>query len=471
MVMMNKIEEKQVHVSNTQLKMKHCIGMFCDFFYPNMGGVESHIYQLSQCLLERGHKVVIVTHAYGQRSGVRYLTNGLKAYYLPLKPMYNQCLLPTVFTTLPIIRYILLRERITIVHGHSAFSTLGHEAMFHARTMGIRALFTDHSLFGFADASSILTNKVLKFSLHGTNHVICVSHTSKENTVLRANISPLDVSVIPNAVDATVFVPDPSRRTAGRITIVVVSRLVYRKGTDLLAALIPDICHRYPHVDFVVGGDGPKRIVLEEVREKHQLQERVLMLGAIPHCQVRDVLVRGDIFLNTSLTEAFCIAIVEAVCCGLTVVSTRVGGVTEVLPPRLLRTALPSARAMAVALDNAIRTCEQGEAVPPFEAHDCVKLMYTWQSVALRTEAVYDCVAQKPDVSLADRLHEYRKTGPVAGWLFIMIAVLNYFMLLFLNWWVPQQNIDTAPDCTQLSSYSLEKHLYRSPKHAHCKKK
>jgi hypothetical protein len=52
--------------------------MVSDFFYPNTGGVESHIYQLSQCLLARGHKVVVLTHAYGDRAGVRYLTNGLK---------------------------------------------------------------------------------------------------------------------------------------------------------------------------------------------------------------------------------------------------------------------------------------------------------------------------------------------------------------------------------------------------------
>ncbi len=56
------------------------------------------------------------------------------------------------------------------------------------------------------------------------------------------------------------------------------------------------------------------------------------MLGCVPSKNVRDVLVRGHIFLNTSLTEAFCIAIVEAASCGLLVVSTDVGGVTEVLP-------------------------------------------------------------------------------------------------------------------------------------------
>ena len=41
---------------------------------------------------------------------------------------------------------------------------------------------------------------------------------------------------------------------------------------------------------------------------------------------VRDqLLVRGQIFLNTSLTEAFCMAIVEAASCGLAVVSTAAG--------------------------------------------------------------------------------------------------------------------------------------------------
>lgn len=55
--------------------------MVCDFFYPNMGGVEMHIYQLSQCLIDRGHKVIMITHAYGedfQRTGIRYMPQGIK---------------------------------------------------------------------------------------------------------------------------------------------------------------------------------------------------------------------------------------------------------------------------------------------------------------------------------------------------------------------------------------------------------
>lgn len=94
------------------------VSMVSDFFYPNMGGVENHLFCLSQCLMARGHKVVIVTHAYGDRCGVRWLSNGLKVYYIPVLVMYNECTLPTIVGNLLIIRDILIREAIDIVHGH-----------------------------------------------------------------------------------------------------------------------------------------------------------------------------------------------------------------------------------------------------------------------------------------------------------------------------------------------------------------
>ena len=46
---------------------RHVIAMVCDFFYPRLGGVELHIWSLAQCLLRRGHRVVVVTHAYVRR--------------------------------------------------------------------------------------------------------------------------------------------------------------------------------------------------------------------------------------------------------------------------------------------------------------------------------------------------------------------------------------------------------------------
>lgn len=78
------------------------------------------------------------------------------------------------------------------------------------------------------------------------------------------------------------------------------------------------------------GGDGPKKKLLEEMVKQENLQGRVELVGAVPHERARDFLLRGQIFVNASLTEAFCMAIVEAASVGLLVVSTKVGGVPEV---------------------------------------------------------------------------------------------------------------------------------------------
>ncbi|XP_061264089.1 phosphatidylinositol N-acetylglucosaminyltransferase subunit A isoform X1 [Bos javanicus] len=427
----------------------HNICMVSDFFYPNMGGVESHIYQLSQCLIERGHKVIIVTHAYGNRKGIRYLTNGLKVYYLPLKVMYNQSTATTLFHSLPLLRYIFVRERVTIIHSHSSFSAMAHDALFHAKTMGLQTVFTDHSLFGFADVSSVLTNKLLTVSLCDTNHIICVSYTSKENTVLRAALNPEIVSVIPNAVDPTDFTPDPFRRHDSIITIVVVSRLVYRKGTDLLSGIIPELCQKYPDLKFIIGGEGPKRIILEEVRERYQLHDRVRLLGALEHKDVRNVLVQGHIFLNTSLTEAFCMAIVEAASCGLQVVSTRVGGIPEVLPENLIILCEPSVKSLCEGLEKAIFQLKSGALPPPENIHNIVKTFYTWRNVAERTEKVYDRVAGEAVLPMDKRLDRLiSHCGPVTGYIFALLAVFNFLFLIFLRWVTPDSLIDVAIDAT-----------------------
>ena len=176
--------------------MPYRVAMVSDFVFPNVGGVEAHIYQVASKLIDRGHKCIIITHAYGNRSGVRYLTNGLKIYYVPFLVVHRESTFPTVFSFFPVFRNIILRERIDIIHGHGSLSSICHEAILHARTMGLRTVFTDHSLFGFADAASIVTNKLLKFTLSDVDHVICVSHTWYYHSIPRCSGASLIVQIV-----------------------------------------------------------------------------------------------------------------------------------------------------------------------------------------------------------------------------------------------------------------------------------
>ena len=228
----------------------------------------------------------------------------------------------------------------------------------------------------------------------------------------------------------------------------MVSRLVYRKGVDLLAGVIPIICHKYCNIRFLIGGDGPKRIVIEEVVERHQLQDRVTLLGAIKHDDVRDVLVQGDLFLNASLTEAFCMAIVEAAACGLQVVSTKVGGIPEVLPSQMIWLTEPSVKGLLDGLERALADRRAGNVISPFEAHQRVKGYYQWEDIAKRTQRVYDSVVKDPEDKLGHRLYKFWQCGTISGALFIVIAVIEHLLSLVFAWLVPTESIDISPELT-----------------------
>ena len=159
-------------------------------------------------------------------------------------------------------------------------------------------------------------------------------------------------------------------RPKDKINIVVVSRMMYRKGVDLLIDIIPEIIKKHKNVHFILGGDGDKLPLIHAMRDKYNLGDRMEILGRVPHHQVRNVLCRGHIFLNTSLTEAFCIAILEAASCGLRCVSTNVGGVPEVLPPDMVYLAPARPKPMIEALERAI---ENYENTPSEEFHQRIK--------------------------------------------------------------------------------------------------
>jgi len=416
--------------------------MISDFFHPEVGGVENHIYMLGASLIRRGHKVIVITHSHPpDRVGVRWLIPGLKVYHIPFPTLVSSATLPNFFTFLPYFRTIILRERITLIHSHASLSSLGHEGVLHAHLLGVRTVFTDHSLFGFADAASILTNKLLEGMLRNIDAAICVSYIGRENTVLRSNLPPKSVYVIPNAIVADHFRPASSRPPTDIITIIVISRLAYRKGVDLLVATAPRICAAFPNVRFVVGGDGPKMVDLLQMRESHFLQDRITLLGPVAHRDVPSVLQQGSVFLNTSLTEAFGIAILEAACAGLYVVSTRVGGVPEILPEDMISFAAPTADDVFRAMSEAIAHIAQGEH-DPHRAHQRIRGFYDWARVAERTEVVYRGVLATPPYPLWTRIQRTMGLGPFVGPIYAMILIVDCLFFAFLELWMPRENID-----------------------------
>jgi len=441
----------------------HRIAMCCDFFPPRVGGVEQHIWSLSCALRALGHEVCVITGRYAPpggggapRVGVRYLSHGLRVYHLPHLPMADQASAPTYFGLLPLLRAVLLRERATLAHGHAATSVLTHDFLQCARALGLRTVFTDHSLFGAADFASVNVNKYLALALREASAAIAVSRASQANLHQRTGLPLARICCIPNAVDGAELAPPEARRGGGGgasasassrrcpRTVVVLSRLVFRKGCDVLVELIPLALARWPDLRFVVGGEGPKRAALEAMAAglPPALRGSVQLVGHVPRERVAAHLARGALFLNCSLTESFCIAILEAACAGCHVLSTAVGGVPEVLPPAMVTLApSPTAAGLLQALATAL---PRAAATDPAAQHREAAALYTWPGVARRTAELYDAVAALERPTLAQRFYCLGGLGPVYGPVAIILAALMHLMALLLAWLAPEEDIDAA---------------------------
>jgi len=145
-----------------------------------------------------------------------------------------------------------------------------------------------------------------------------------------------------------------------------------------------------------------------------------------------------QIFLNASLTEAFCIAIVEAASCGMVVVSTAVGGVPEVLPDDVIILSPPTVEGLVAAVTAALPRAAALTPARRLSQHERVARMYDWRVVAERTERAYTtCLQQAPLPDVYERLLRALTIGPVAGVILACAVALLEMCAAIAAWIAP----------------------------------
>lgn len=138
------------------------------------------------------------------------------------------------------------------------------------------------------------------------------------------------VAVIPNPVDSDQFLlrsqeePEhPWLKHKDSPVIVSLGRLGKRKNYSLLLEAVAKIQSQIK-VKLIIFGEGPERKHLEEVIAKLGLQQNVSLPGRVDNPWSH--IAKADVFVMSSLDEAFCLALVEAMACGVPVISTDAAG-------------------------------------------------------------------------------------------------------------------------------------------------
>ena len=111
--------------------------------------------------------------------------------------------------------------------------------------------------------------------------------------------------------------------------IISVARLYPQKNQEMMIRAFAKIAEKYPDWQLVIYGEGPLRAELEALVSSFKLQERVLLPGRTEN--VIDELQKSKIFCLSSDYEGMSNSMIEAICVGLPIVSTKVSGTNELI--------------------------------------------------------------------------------------------------------------------------------------------
>ena len=357
-----------------------------DFFFPAVGGIETHIMEIAKEFLKNGHKVVVVTRSNREMIGEVILFGKLKVYYLPKCSCGIGSSLLTFWFSAPEMYRILKKEKVTHVHGHQTTSGIAFEVCSVAMLMNIPAFYTEHSLFSVAVAGAFHLNKALNSFMQGLDQVISVSDVQKAN--LQARFPGIkNISVIPNGIDSSAFFPR-DQIPPGYPTIVVVTRFEKRRGCEMLPEIVRRVCKCNSDARWIIAGGGSMLSSFEEFRNKSFYKDRITVLGQVPHDRVPEILRQGHIFLNCSFIDSFCLSSVEAIACGLFVVSTNVGGISEVLPPECCTLCEPCVSVLSEAILDAISNHKLDNSLRR-QYHNLITEKFSWNRVVKSLLHVY----------------------------------------------------------------------------------
>lgn len=160
------------------------------------------------------------------------------------------------------------------------------------------------------------------------NAVHCVSEAILQEAA-KYGLDRRKAHVIRPAVDVDFFQPRHARSSSGPIQLVTTGSLIWRKGHEYALQAINLLKDRHIDVRFTIIGDGPERQRVLYTIQDLGLEKEVQLVGSVPPAHVRDLLQQADIFLLSSLSEDISNAVLEAMACGLPVVTTDCGGMRE----------------------------------------------------------------------------------------------------------------------------------------------
>lgn len=208
-----------------------------------------------------------------------------------------------------------------IIYGHFSFVTCN--AVKIALENKIPIVGMEHNGIFNEEKLSPLTAWSSNYAYQYTNQIISVSQNLKDR--IKYHLGK-DSIVVHNTISSEFFKAPKIRQSSGRTNYIATGRLVYGKGYDLLIRAFADL--RLPQDSWQLNiiGDGEEKGELLNQIQQAGLQNNIFLVGQKNKDEIIQLLSSSHVFLMPSRGENFSVAILEALACGLPVITSDCGG-------------------------------------------------------------------------------------------------------------------------------------------------
>ncbi|MEM3872606.1 MAG: glycosyltransferase family 4 protein [Nitrososphaeria archaeon] len=364
-----------------------------EYFFPHVGGGEVWLFHLSKILVNKGHKITVISYKHPKHlqneilSGIKILRIGL----FPIggvQPYFKRAIVNAFGI---IVNGLKLKYDILFVN--QTFPLLPSYLVSKIKRKPIFAVF--HDIYGLQ--FSLKEKGLIKGLIRGIvelisiklnyDIILTVSESTKKKLV-KVGMKVNKIFVVGGGVDLR-KIDSVNEQKSSKPTILYVGRLVRLKKVENLLLAFKKVITKVPDAELYIVGSGPEEGKLKNLAKELDLTSKVFFTGYVTEEEKIRLMKKAWILVQPSIAEGFGLVLVEANACKTPVIAVDSGGPREVI--REGRTGFliqPNnikqlAEKIIEILGDKNRVLKMGE-----EGRKVVEENYTWEKVAEKIEKI-----------------------------------------------------------------------------------
>ncbi len=303
--------------------------------YPTFGGSGVVATELGTELARRGHEIHFIT--YKQPVKLELLANHIHFHEVnvPEYPLfkyqpYELALSSKLVDMVKLYKIDVLHVHYAIPHAYAGYMA---KKMLEEEGIHIPMVTTLHGTDITLVGNHPFYKPAVTFSINKSDAVTSVSQSLKDDTIRLFDIKS-EIVVVPNFIDSEKYKKESFTDCQREIMaheneyiITHVSNFRKVKRIDHVIEIFFNVQKQLP-AKLIMVGEGPEKEPAEELCAELGIEDKVIFLGNSN--EVDKILCFSDLFLLPSEKESFGLAALEAMACGVPVISTNTGGLPEV---------------------------------------------------------------------------------------------------------------------------------------------